>query len=321
MNKPASLRWSPLHLKLLLTLVLYLAMAAGLYHYLGELDWQKLRTLSLDLPIFAGAVLFGATSRLLLPWCWLLVLSRLAANRIPFAHAARAYAQSWLCRYLPGKAIMLLARVAVASRYGISTSVVGVSSFLELVVQTAVSLAAGVAGILTLREAFPLVAEHAKILTIVLLVLCTLASPPVLGRLLAVYNRRRGLTASVTKVEPGIVVKMVALYFFYSLIFALYSAWMMAAIVDGVFIHWWFLWGALNFARIAGMATMIAPAGLGVREAVLMVLLTLVFPKEAVLSATVVMRLGDILVDLLFVLLAYLLPLPPQCPSRHSKKP
>ncbi len=288
------------------TVLLYALMAVGVQRYLRGTDWDRLRRISLDLPLFGFAVLFGVASRFMLPFGWMMVLRRLHAGELPMRAAVLAYAHSWLGRYLPGKALMIVARVTVASRYGISASVVALTSIFELVVQMAVSLAAGLIGILTFRGALPLVSRYAGFLVLLVPVLCALVSPPVLNGLVARRCRKAGLPPPRARVDLGVVAAMVGLCLTYSFCFALYSGWMMAAVTEGVFARWWFLWGALNFARIAGMAVLMAPAGLGVREAVLVLLLSLYLPKEAVLSGVLVMRAGDMLADLLFVAVASL---------------
>jgi uncharacterized membrane protein YbhN (UPF0104 family) len=72
--------------------------------------------------------------------------------------------------------------------------------------------------------------------------------------------------------------------------------------------------GAYNLAGALGMATPILPSGIGVRDGVLLLLLTFVLPSEIAVALTVLSRLWSVIVDLLFYLLAAL-------NVRHRKVP
>jgi uncharacterized membrane protein YbhN (UPF0104 family) len=61
-----------------------------------------------------------------------------------------------------------------------------------------------------------------------------------------------------------------------------------------------FVVAAFNIAGAVGMASVVTPSGLGVREGVLLILLPVVMPREAALVVTAASRLWSIIVDLAF---------------------
>jgi uncharacterized membrane protein YbhN (UPF0104 family) len=82
-----------------------------------------------------------------------------------------------------------------------------------------------------------------------------------------------------------------------------------------------FVMGADTLAGAIGMIVIFAPSGIGVREGIQLTLLSLIMPKELALIITVVTRLWNVLVDLLFFALGALfdkkLKISQELPSSH----
>ena len=67
-----------------------------------------------------------------------------------------------------------------------------------------------------------------------------------------------------------------------------------------------FIVGAVNLAAVIGMATPFVPAGLGVRDASLLILLAVIFPGEIALAITILSRLWTAINDVAFLTLTNL---------------
>jgi uncharacterized membrane protein YbhN (UPF0104 family) len=65
-----------------------------------------------------------------------------------------------------------------------------------------------------------------------------------------------------------------------------------------------YLVGAYNLSGAIGMATPLIPSGLGVRDGMLLVLLTLILPTEVAAALTILSRLWSAVVDVLFYALS-----------------
>jgi uncharacterized membrane protein YbhN (UPF0104 family) len=68
--------------------------------------------------------------------------------------------------------------------------------------------------------------------------------------------------------------------------------------------NYFYLVGAGALAGSIGMLAVFAPSGLGVREGILVVFLSALFPREAILMILVVMRLTATVADLGFFLVS-----------------
>jgi hypothetical protein len=285
-------------------MLLFLLVFCFLFIYLRDLDWGTFNQLSVHWSHWWAGATLGVLARWILPCAWSQLLRQLESVFIPMTEIVNIYARAWLARYLPSKAGVVLARTLVADKYGISKSMVAFSSVIELFLQLFVSGLAGIMGLLTLPSAWEIMKGYLPYVAISVILLFILVSPPFLNFLLRRIMGKQHVPRSISLksiLQAGLWLLL------FSVMYAIYSMWMMEAVgADELFRHVIFLWGVLNFSRIVGMAALFAPAGIGVREAVQIPLFTLVMSKEMALSVSLSMRVGDILIDIIFVMVSAL---------------
>src|SRR5262245_25212984 len=111
-------------------------------------NWDASKvSLSLDyaplavLPIIAGALILG--------WGWKKLMERMAGRKMPTGLCVALHVESQLARYTPGKVGMPLVRMSGAERIGVSSRVIGVSVFVEILSLLAVGGVVAFAALLT----------------------------------------------------------------------------------------------------------------------------------------------------------------------------
>ncbi len=227
---------------------------------------------------------------------------------LPWPLTARVQALAWAGRYLPGKAGMWIAKLSLVGRSGLDWRVLGHSLLVEqgVFVIAGGLLAAlllpwpnrvlghgmdsGWAEVLALAQASPVL-----VLSLVVIVVLTAIS------VLIWLGRRGGLRLSAP-VWLALLVGHGALHVVLGL--GLYP--LLAAVLPdaAAALGPWGTVGALAFANVAGILAVIAPAGLGVREAGLAALLLAWASWPDALAFAALARLLSVLADLAFVVFA-----------------
>jgi uncharacterized membrane protein YbhN (UPF0104 family) len=149
-----------------------------------------------------------------------------------------------------------------------------------------------------------------KILLVLLgIIIIATLSPPIFNRLLALgfrlFKKRRA--PAELHVNGKAVIRAFSLYAIGTFIQGLSGFFIVRALAPQAGLHdLIFIIGAFNLAGVIGIIAIFAPSGLGVREGVLLLLLSLIMPKELALVVVVASRLWSALVDVLFYLLSEL---------------
>lgn len=245
---------------------------------LGPTQWLLLLGLT---------VLYGLANRLLAQ-AWFLILRSLRAE-IGAGLAARLYARSQIGKYLPGNIFQFAGRQALGMAAGVPGGILLRSTGLEL----GLIIAAGAGGALLL-PAYQGLASYGPRVALALslfgygLVLYLISWS--LGKTMGPQVRQAWLLQSVFLLASGTI--------FLGLLLALLavdpmpvglSPWLWPGVV-----------GAFVLAWLLGLITPGAPAGVGVRELVLLGLLSPFVPQSTILLATVLGRLVTIGGDMLF---------------------
>lgn len=284
----------------------YYTVLIGIAGYLlATLDWRVLDGLRPEWGWIAVATLTGLASRVLMIATWLVILRGLGARRgLDVSALAYVYAKSWLGRYIPGTVPWILGKIYFASRQGLSVRKLTTSSLLEAGLQTLVGLVVGIALILFAPRAAPLPTALVATMIGAIAVGGVLLLPPVFNRAMQFAARLFRRPPIAAEDLPGYrtVGSGAGLYVVVAVANGASLFFIALALEPGlpaaVFLY---CVGALALASAVGMLAVFAPGGIGVREAVLVVLLGAVMPTEAALAIAVVTRAWSIAVDLLFV--------------------
>jgi uncharacterized membrane protein YbhN (UPF0104 family) len=288
-------------LKRLVPIAFYLAIAVFLAIYLTSIDYTRFAELDPDWRYLLVALTTGITFRYWGAFVWTTVLRGLGAHTAHYSRElVHVYAKSWMGRYIPGTAPWIMGKIYFASKHGISKSKLAVSSLLEgglqiivLLVISAVMLAADP----RLDVVAPSV-KTAMILVVIVGILCLI--PAVFNRLVGfAYQRvRRQRLPHEHHATTSVVLKGAAMYAVGALISGL-SLFFVAKTVDPTlgYAELLFIMGAGNLAGAVSMLAVFTPSGLGVREAIQLILLSLVMPTEFAILVTVLTRLMGVGMD------------------------
>ncbi|HEY4268841.1 MAG TPA: lysylphosphatidylglycerol synthase domain-containing protein [Galbitalea sp.] len=283
----------------------YVLLAFFLIRYIAGIDWGQLAKAQLNWWLLVVATLLSLGFRYWGVMIWFFLLRRLGAGSLRGKQIALAhvYAKSWLGRYIPGAATWIVGKVYFASKLGVSRARLGVSGLLEGALQIAATLALGLLLLLIDPRTNALDVTY-RIGMFVAFVLCVVALiPPVfefLVNLALRIIRRKPLDKAMFPTTSTMALS--ALFYLGGSIIAGISYYFIAASIypglqsnDILFVI-----GATSLASAASMIAIFAPGGLGVRELILGVLLSVVMPAEIAALIVVFTRVWSIAVDALF---------------------
>lgn len=290
-----------------------LALAAGIYfvryahHALAGKDLSRL----LDGKVIFAAIVLTALYALLIPtttlaWVWLL---RVMNQRVAYRRMLPILATTQFGKYLPGNVAQHIGRIALARNAGLPLSVVLLSVAYELLLML---VACAHVSALTLLWAPPAALSHWQVTEyrIPLLVLVTvgailalLLTPHLASRLARYRAHRRGDRDYVPPRMHLNVATAASCYVIYAANFCLVGGglWLVShALLAGTAStpSAIFLTGAFASSWILGFVAPGAPAGLGIREAILSAWLSGSLPPAQIVLLVVVLRIATTLGDL-----------------------
>jgi hypothetical protein len=228
--------------------------------------------------------------------CWIALIDRMSGARVPPRPALALYFESQLARYVPGKVGLPLVRMAGAPRLGVAASTVGSSVLVELCSWIAVGSTVGF-GLLTatseyargaatlLGHAGPALVAVSALGVIVLLGVDRSRLPRRLLEKLAIEGHG-------PLVPPAVPLLHLVFWFTWAVHGAL-VCWALGADAQVAFATA----GLFVLAPILGFVALAAPAGLGVREAVLSIGLAATVGPAAAVAAAAVSRASSLLAD------------------------
>ncbi len=258
--------------------------------YLSRLDWR----------FVAGAAAAQAVINWAVYALWLVMIRKLG-GRIGRRPAWKAFFLPYVARYVPGKVALVAGKVHYCVEEGVPTRKAVISILVEnaLIVIAGLSLAALSSFYLFRGLVSP--ALSAFLLIAVVMLLCFL-HPAVLRRVLNIPMRifgREPVRSGELLSLPTILAFFVgyaALWPLGGLVYGLAAAALDPGLLSRVFT----VGAAFVTAGSLGQATMLAPAGLGVREGVLYLLLESETGPALAVAVIALARLITVLVDVTF---------------------
>jgi len=272
-----------------LALASLLFVGVRLHSYWLALDFSSISLAGWCL-VALLALVYGAAN-LLLARAWQYLLRHFEAPR-PGGETARIYGLSQLAKYVPGNIFHLAGRQALGMAAGIASGPLAKSTMWEL---GSIAVAGALFGWMILPKVVPGFPEQAGILLLVLS--CALATG-LLRRAAGRETARAFLCQLLFLVISGAVfVALLALLAGHDNLGA--QAWLPIA-------------SAYVFAWLVGLVTPGAPAGVGIREMILLFLLNGMVAEERLLMAVLLGRLVTVMGDLLFFAAAACIPSSPR---------
>ena len=279
--------------------------------YLRSIDWKQLAHLHLSWGYLLLATVFATLFRYLGVIVWRYILADLGAQSLPsFIVMADVYAKSWMGRYIPGTVTWIAGKVYMASAHGISKTRLAISSLLEGGMQIVAVLVVSMV-LLGLDQRLNILPPEYKVLMLTCAGLLLLFLTP------AIFNRiiRIAYTA-VTRTSPHeellinekAVLRAFSLYAVGGFIMGLGEFFITRTVYPTLPWHdFWFIVGAFNLSGALGMLAIGVPSGIGVRDSAILLLLSVIMPKELALAVTVTSRLWSSFADIFFFAFANLL--------------
>jgi uncharacterized membrane protein YbhN (UPF0104 family) len=286
-------------------IVFYVLLAFFLVRYIMGIDWNELAAAQLNWWLLTVATVLSLGFRYWGVMIWFFLLRRLGAGSLRGMHIALAYvyAKSWMGRYIPGAATWIVGKVYFASKLGVSRARLGVSGLLEGALQIAATLALGLLLLLIDPRTDALPTSY-RIGMFVAFGLCVIALIPIVFEFIVntalKIIRRKPLDRSMFPTTSTMVLS--ALFYLGGAVIGGIANYFIAASIypdlasDDIL----FVIGATSLASAASMIAIFAPGGLGVRELILGVLLSVVVPPEIAGLIVVFSRVWSIAVDALF---------------------
>jgi hypothetical protein len=282
-------RLKPLFMLIALCFVLYSAWSLA-----GR--WQK-SSVSLDWPWALASILPLAVGALVQGGGWIALLERMTSRNVRRGPALSLYMDSQLARYTPGMVGLPVVRMAGASRLGVPAVAIGTSVGLEMLSWTAVGGALGFASLWVVPARSGLTA-----------LLGAWAVPIVFGFALAVIalscvDRARlpGLFVRALKAPgsgPLLPFSLPIAHFFYWCSWAAHGVLLTHAF-GASFAVALSTSGLYALATVGGFVALAAPAGVGVREAILSLSLAPVLGSAPALAVAIASRAASLCADIL----------------------
>lgn len=256
-------------------------VALRLHDYYAQIDVGRFDALEW-LTVFGFALLYGCAN-CFLAFAWWNLLEKFKA-RTSWLWALKVYGVSQLAKYLPGNIFHLAGRQAMGMAAGVPGWSLAKSAVWELGL---ISFTGGMFGLLALPLLFPIVAVPAAV---------------------GVFAVGAGLIAVALSRFSGAPSAWALCSY---LAFLSVSGGLFAGLLDLVSdtsvsgnLSWLPLIGAFVIAWLVGLVTPGAPAGVGVRELVLLFLLKGVVVEADLVFAVILGRLVTVLGDVMFFIVA-----------------
>lgn len=238
--------------------------------------------------------------------CWRRWLIGLG-QRISYPEAFSAFFQANLARYLPGAAWHYAGRVAICARLGVPPEATAVSMMMDTTLHLATAAIVGVPLLAAAGGVLPL--EASWLATLAAIGLLVLHPRVVAGGLTLITHLLRRPPITVPYRYPYVVAMAVVYainWLWLGLAFAAFGQAWLTAPLDARQVA--LLVGALPCAWAIGAVTVIAPAGLGVREAGLAMLLAPAFPAGWPILVALASRLWFMAIEALAFAVALAIP-------------
>ena len=291
--------------------VLQAVFVLAVFGFLGGMvweNWNQVKEANFTvriLPLVFSTLIF-AFSYFIQLWAWHLITLKLGIA-LPFKETLESWFYSQMGKYLPGKIWLLLSRFYLYDAKGKSKKAITVALYFETVMMITAAALLFLASLFFLKEVrLPFPGEGAFLLVPILALAFLCLHPWVLQK---IFNR---VLTGLKKEPLSLSLSYAQVLWILGICFA---SWVVGGIgfslfVDSVFPvasrYFPFLTGALAVSSIAGLLALFAPGGLGVREGVLVFLLSLMMPGAVAAILSVLTRLWMTFIEIGLIGVVYL---------------
>ena len=287
------------------------AIIVVIFVFLGEMAWKnwiQVREASFTFRIFPLILssLILAFSYFIQVWAWYLITLKLRIA-IPFKETLESWFYSQLGKYLPGKVWLFLSRFYLYESKGKSKGAVTVALYFETMTMIMAAGLIFLVSFLFCGEAPSSCHETLYPWIILGLILASLSLHPkvlqkILNRILT-FLKRDLISFSISYSDVLRILGVCILsWAFVGLGFSLFVNSAFSVSLSSIL----FLTGALAISSTLGLVALFAPSGLGVREGVLVFLLSSIMPSAVAVILSVLTRLWMTFIEIGLVGMVYL---------------
>lgn len=280
------------------------ASVAFLAVFLRNLKWSALAGVHPQWGPLLAATVVAVGFRYWGVLVWRTILADLGARQLPrFTILSDVYARAWIGRYIPGTVAWIAGKVYLASSHGIGRSKLAVSSVVEGGMQIVALMTVSMLILGTDSRSSAIPADYKLVMLVLAVATLAALTPPVFNALMRLGLRvmRRGDAAPGMEINARVTVHAYLLYAVASFILGLAEFGLTRSIAGTGWTDFLFVVGAFNLAGATGMLALFVPSGIGVRESVLLALLSVIMTKELALLVVIVSRLWGVVADVLFL--------------------
>jgi len=244
---------------------------------------------------------------LLRPLGWNILLNRFG-KPVPYTAVFRVNRQAELGRYIPGAVWQWIGRVYLTQQWGVTAAACLVATFVDLILAT---LASMIPAIFTLDDLLPNMASYYRYVIFAFpFIAILIIHPKILNWGAGLVTHRLKIEYSQLHVGYPTMTGIWAIYVAGWLSLAAGVAVFVAGVIDLPTGSLPFIGSSYALAWLVGILTMIAPAGMGVREAALGLLLAQVVGSGTGFTLAVAIRLWLLVVEILWFGASQVLPTP-----------
>lgn len=293
-------------MKRILSYIVVLGIFSFFFYQLRK-NWDQLILIQWDAhPLFLfGHIFLMVMLFVVFVWGWKYNLAVHGFN-INWKNSAHIWLVANLGKYIPGKVFMIAGRVELSHKAGVSR----IAGFSAFVIENALMVFAAVPFLLfALLQGFDFSSyQHYVLIVIFILFGCWICvRPKIITQLLNAACRRLGQKTITTNIKVHNMVVLVGGYITGWLFYGLSGMLLSYAIEVPLSIPWVTLVVAFVASWVVGYITLLTPGGLGVREAVLVGLLTPEVQTSHAITLALIARLSWTFVEMMGALIGLML--------------
>ncbi len=284
-------------LKFLVPLVIAFFIGRVIYR-----NWQEVRAADWT---FDGGYLFISVLLTvgwfaLRPYVWATILGKFGHHK-SYGEAFRIFRQAELSRYVPGTVWQYVSRVYLAGQWGVPAAATMAATIVETVLLVLASI---LPALLNIREALPRLAGIQQVLLFVFPVLAlAVVHPRVLNLWAGFLARRMKQPYSKLEIGWGPVAGVCLTYSLMWLVVGLGVGFFVRGVISIPLTEVPIVGSYYAAAWFIGIISVVAPAGMGIREGAFGLLLSQAMPLGAALTIAVSVRLWMTLLELVWAAL------------------
>jgi hypothetical protein len=275
-------------------------------------NWEEIKRYSFELNIYSFmiSVLLMLLSVFVFGMLWNLMLVKLSGRKMGIYAASYIHFSSWLGRYIPGKVGIVLTKIIFGKKNGYKTKELVFASVYENVFIVLSSFLFGVPVVFSFFNVFSFSKPLFYILYIAVIIIGALLAshPSIFSRVINFFSKigKYSYTSSDDILSAQEVIYYLFLYSFPRLLSGLGFFFLISSIIPLDFSFAWYAIGVYSLSSVVGYIAVFAPSGIGVREAMVIFLLSGFFPVGISVLISVLSRIWIVFSDLLILFLIFL---------------